>query len=122
MKYTVNLTSQQVHELNQYCGDDKDFHSIQWQRSLAFEVNETLARGFEKSVYKYAQINVVAANIFIRSPFAEQYIIEEDISVIQFIANIGGLMGLFMGFSCVSGLEIVYHFLAWIGAKCRYTR
>ena len=46
-----------------------------------------------------------------------QYEIDEAMTPLQFIANVGGLMGLFMGFSFVSAVEVVYHFLSYLGWK-----
>ena len=47
--------------------------------------------------------------IYIREPFAEKILIAEEISKLSFVSDIGGLMGLFMGCSFVSALEIFYH-------------
>ena len=47
--------------------------------------------------------------MFIRVPFVEEIVTAEKISRVAFISNVGGLMGLFMGFSFVSGFEILFH-------------
>ena len=43
--------------------------------------------------------------------------IDEAIPPFQFIANVGGLLGLFMGFSFISGVEVIYHCFLYLGQK-----
>ena len=62
-----------------------------------------------QDVLVYAQQNVAMVNIFLRDAFAEKILMDEKISKISFISDIGGLMGLFMGFSFVSAVEVLYH-------------
>lgn len=47
--------------------------------------------------------------MFIREPFAERIIISRKISLMSLVSDIGGLMGLCMGFSFVSIIEILFH-------------
>ena len=47
--------------------------------------------------------------IYIREPFAQKMSILEAISPVSFVSDVGGLVGLFMGCSFVSLLEIFYH-------------
>ena len=47
--------------------------------------------------------------MFIREPFAERIIISRKISFMSLVSDIGGLMGLCMGFSFVSIIEILFH-------------
>ena len=53
--------------------------------------------------------------MFIRQPFATRIKVDEHFSIIDAIANIGGIMGLCMGFSLVTLVEVCYHIacLAW---------
>ena len=62
----------------------------------------------KKSIVKYAKENVAKVNIFFKDPFVKRYIREEKITENTFIGTIGGLLGLFLGFSFISGAEIVY--------------
>ena len=57
----------------------------------------------------YAKGNIAMVTIYIREPFAEEILISEMDSMSLLISDIGGLMGLFMGCSFVSAVEIVYH-------------
>ena len=62
----------------------------------------------KKSIVKYAKENIAKVNIFFKDPFVKRYIREEKITENTFIGTIGGLLGLFLGFSFISGAEIVY--------------
>ena len=56
-------------------------------------------------------------NVYIQDPYVKKYLIEEKISEISFIGNLGGLLGLFLGFSFVSVFEIIYY--AFVIGACR---
>ena len=80
-----------------------------WNEDNAFGNDEKKADDFEAEVFKYAQNNIVTLTMFIREPFAEKIVTAEKISQLSFISDVGGLLGLFMGFSFVSAVEIIYH-------------
>ena len=61
---------------------------------------------------KYSKDNLVVINIFFPNPFVKRMIRDVMITTIDFIGNVGGLMGLCMGFSILSLAEIFYHILA----------
>ena len=80
-----------------------------WNKERAFGNNTKKAVDFEEDVFKYAQNNIVILSMFIRTPFAEKIVTDEKISRISFMSDVGGLLGLFMGFSFVSAVEILFH-------------
>ena len=82
--------------------------SYKWNSGEGFD-NKNDAKIFEEEIYKYARENIAYVTLFIREPFAEKIKIAEKISPISFISDVGGLLGLFMGFSFVSLAELVYH-------------
>ena len=47
----------------------------------------------------------------------KEVIREEKITLIQFIGSTGGLLGLFLGFSVVSLVEIFYMIFSWLANK-----
>ena len=53
--------------------------------------------------------NLVEVGIFLRDPFYVKIERELRISPLEFVSNIGGLMGLFTGFSFISLIELLYH-------------
>ena len=83
--------------------------SNKWNKDKAFGNDDKKADDFEDNVFKYAQNNIVTLTMFIREPFAEKIVTAEKISQISFMSDVGGLLGLFMGFSFVSAVEIIYH-------------
>ena len=59
-------------------------------------------------VVDYAKENIAKVNIFLKEPFVKRYNREEKITQNAFIGTIGGLLGLFLGFSFISIAEIIY--------------
>ena len=47
-------------------------------------------------------------SVYIREPFAEVLLVDEDTSIMDFISSVGGLLGLCMGFSFVTVGEVCY--------------
>ena len=62
-------------------------------------------------VVKYSTYrdNLVEVGIFLRDPFYVKIEREMRISDLDIWSNIGGLMGLIMGFSFISLIELLYH-------------
>ncbi len=48
-------------------------------------------------------------NVFFKSPTVTQHERGELFGTVDFVSNIGGLMGLFLGVSAISLMEIVYY-------------
>ena len=69
----------------------------------------------QRSVTEYAKQNVALVTVFIRDPYAAHYVGDEKITEIAFVGTVGGLLGLFLGFSFVSVVEFGY--LVVIGGK-----
>jgi hypothetical protein len=73
-----------------------------------------------KFLYKYAKANLAVLNVLIKDPYYTLIKKDEQISVISFIGNAGGLMGLCMGLSLVSIFEMFYHVVNFILEKFQY--
>ena len=56
-------------------------------------------------------------SVYIREPFVEVLVVDEDTSIMDFISSVGGLLGLCMGFSFVTVGEICYFFCLGIFSK-----
>ena len=59
-------------------------------------------------LFKYARENLAIVNIYIKPPVVTKILKDEKIPVIQFVANCGGILGLCMGCSLVTGFEVLY--------------
>lgn len=88
--------------VNVMCDDDNPEN---WEELLADAPEE-----FKQALLKYAKENLIKMHLFISSPFTTAYQRYIETTKINFIANVGGLMGLCMGFSFVSLTEIIYYF------------
>jgi hypothetical protein len=62
-------------------------------------------------IYQYAGNNFVVLQVYISDPYYTLFKRDEHISYITFLSNTGGLLGLCMGMSFFSIIEILYHFL-----------
>ena len=86
---------------NSFCSDNSWNHESLNNRS-DFDFNE-----FSSTMAKYAKDNIALVKIFMREPFAEVLKVNVKTTSLDFISNIGGLMGLCM----VTLAEILYHVL-----------
>ena len=64
---------------------------------------------FLQTLMIYCSENLARGVVFIQKPFVSTYLRDQSMSYLQLVANMGGLMGLCMGFSVVSVAEIFYH-------------
>ena len=93
----------------------KDF--LDWQnQELRFSqlesklgMDEATHDLFCQAVMIYCKDNLARVVVFIQKPFVSIYLHDQVMSYLQLVANMGGLMGLCMGFSVVSVAEIFYH-------------
>ena len=66
------------------------------------------------NLFEYAQNNIVSLEIFIKDPFYTKIKRDQQMTIISFIGNAGGLLGLCMGLSMISLFEVFYYFIAFI--------
>ena len=64
---------------------------------------------FKRLLVAYAKENTALVTSFLSTPFTQIIGIDEDTSVIDAISSVGGLLGLFMGFTMVTLAEIIYY-------------
>ena len=72
---------------------------------------------FSSTLTRYAKDNIAFVKLYMREPFAEVLQVSVKTTALDYISNIGGLMGLCMGFSLVTVAEILYHGLDAIWVK-----
>jgi len=87
---------------------------------IVFQLDSrVLSTKLQEEVFKYARDNLVKVSVYIKDPYVSKYITEEKITEIAFVGTVGGVLGLFLGFSFVSAVEICYVFrFKYIKQKC----
>ena len=50
-------------------------------------------------------------NVYIKEPYASKFITEEKITEISFVGMVGGILGLFLGSSFISFVEVPFVFV-----------
>ena len=85
-----------------------------WNRVELNDYNKTLAQSLEKRMFGYAQENFLEIVVVIKDLTITRVLKDEKTSLISFIANTGGLLGLCVGLSTVSIFEMIYHLIQFI--------
>ena len=71
-----------------------------------------------KAMHKYGSENLARVRIMIRNPYVQKISRDQAMTFTNYVANTGGLLGLCIGSSFLSFLEIFYHcFLKMYCAK-----
>ena len=68
-------------------------------------------------VRKYIDENISRVNVYIKDPYVQKIARGVKTTYSSFFSNIGGLMGLFQGFSVISLVEIFYFIFQFIKGK-----
>ena len=63
---------------------------------------------FVDFIFEYSKSNIALLNIFIKDPFYSKTKRDEQMTIISFIGNAGGLMSLCLGLSMISIFEMIY--------------
>ena len=61
-------------------------------------------------MYKYGEKNLALIHVMIQSPYVTKIKRDVAMTFTTYIANSGGLLGLCLGFSFMSGIEIMFCF------------
>ena len=68
-------------------------------------------------VKKYTDENIARVNVYMKDPYVQKIARGVKTTYSSFFSNIGGLMGLFQGFSVISLVEIFYFIFQCIKGK-----
>ena len=66
---------------------------------------------FEETVLRYMRENVAVVNMFLKQPYCQLIIQDRESQWFSLVSNMGGILGLFLGFSFVSLLELLWYCL-----------
>ena len=73
-----------------------------------FETNTVANKQLFNELYEYGKENLALVHVLIQSPYLTKIKRDVAISFTSYMANTGGLLGLCLGFSFISGIEIFY--------------
>ena len=68
-----------------------------------------------EELHEYGKENLALIHVLIHSPYVTKIKRDVAISFTNYVANTGGLLGLCLGFSFISGIEILY----WCFCLCQ---
>ena len=61
--------------------------------------------------------NIVSLKVFLKDPYIQVIKRQEKMSSTTFLSNVGGLLGLCLGFSVLSLVEIIYFIILWLNTR-----
>ena len=83
---------------------------------LAFLQEFHLSEG-HLELLRYVKENVIGIQVFFDSPYVQVFERKAKMSIPTLLSNIGGMMGLCLGFSLLSVVEIFYFVFLWMKTK-----
>ena len=78
--------------------------------STYFSEHESINKTLEQAMYLYGRENLALLHVFIQSPQITEVKRDIAITFTVFLGNVGGILGLWLGFSVFSCLELAYWF------------
>ena len=85
-----------------------------WPDTLFDQIDNGDFDNLTKEVNGYAKDNLALIHIFIQNPFVTKIKRDESMTVTNYVGNTGGLLGLCLGFSFISAVELVLWFFICI--------
>ena len=82
---------------------------IQWPQNY-FEKYDEPNSTLVKELHEYGRQNLALVHVMIQSPYITKIKRDVAMTFTTYIANAGGLLGLCLGFSFISAIEILFWF------------
>ncbi len=88
---------------------------IRWPETYAAEISDSaydvanISLELKNFMYQYTRDNISKISIFFNDPVIKKVIRDLKLSLIMFLANVGGILGLAMGASIITLFEFLYH-------------
>ena len=89
--------------VNEYCKENR------WNPTHQMLNCTELSCAIEDAILEYGRKNLALFHVLIKDPYSVKYRRDEEIPITSFIGNLGGLLGLYLGFSWISGVEIIFY-------------
>jgi hypothetical protein len=86
-----------------------------------YVTDNVVFEGMKDQVYDAYDRDVAVVRFFFESPTVFQFVRQPSMTWVAFLSQVGGLLGLCLGFSVASGIELGYWFLyrLWFSASRR---
>ena len=85
-----------------------------WPRDY-FKNNDAPNENLVRELYHYGRDNLAMVHVLVQSPYITKMKRDVAMTFTSYIANTGGLLGLCLGFSLITGFELVF----WCCCSCR---
>ena len=69
---------------------------------------------------QYINENMLSVTVYLKDPYIQVIQRSEKMSFITFLSNVGGIMGLCLGFSVLSAVEVIYFILSWLTKRMKH--
>ena len=115
-KYFLDLQQPELCQTLEYFGDyfNENSSCQNWPKNFLEEFkkpNETLLG----EMVEYGRKNLAAVKVMIQSPYVTRIKRDVAMTFTNYVANSGGLLGLCLGFSFISGVELIFWFCCCCG-------
>ena len=115
-KYFLDLQQPELCQTLEYFGNyfNKNSSCQNWPKNFLQEFkkpNETLLG----EMVEYGRKNLAAVKVMIQSPYVTRIKRDVAMTFTNYVANSGGLLGLCLGFSFISGIELIFWFCCCCG-------
>ena len=111
-------------KLNETCKSFKRDMLEVFYPNICNQVEEMNGLSFDGNpqVLKYARENVVGVSVLFDKPYVQVTERQPKMSQSTLVSNVGGILGLCLGFSVLSVVEIIYFVLLWVLPNLKSSR
>merc|ERR1711963_843812 len=88
-----------------------------WNKK-GFAGNTSRSENFKNTMFKYMRENLAWVELYVREPYCELIHQKRHSTWINFISNLGGILGFCIGASFISLVEITWFLLSGAWNKC----
>ena len=112
-----NITSKNILEIENTLEELVGVSVETFYENLEAKMNKTDMEMFKSSILEYSKEHLVLMSVSMGKPYMSVFQTDVVMSLPTFVGNVGGSLGLCMGFSLVSIAEIIYYLIIKPGLK-----